>query len=113
MQGLVQAWPSPRPALPLLCSTRRGTWSFAGSALPPFQLPFSVADQRAPSLYPCSARRGTWLSAGTNFRLFQLLTSVLILLFTTSSIIQIVEKMPFHQALYLVRAVVLCALQYF
>ncbi|PSC70953.1 transcription factor MYB44-like isoform B [Micractinium conductrix] len=49
-----------------------------------------------------STRRGTWLSAGTNFRLFQLLTSVLILLFTTSSIIQIVEKMPFHQALYLV-----------
>ncbi|KAL4423371.1 hypothetical protein ABPG77_004302 [Micractinium sp. CCAP 211/92] len=49
-----------------------------------------------------STRRGGWLSAGTNFRLFQLLTSVLILLFTTSSVIQIVERMPFHQALYLV-----------
>ncbi|KAL4448241.1 hypothetical protein ABPG75_005460 [Micractinium tetrahymenae] len=49
-----------------------------------------------------STRHGAWLSTGANFRLFQLLTSVLILLFTTSSVIQIVERMPFHQALYLV-----------
>ncbi|EFN56237.1 hypothetical protein CHLNCDRAFT_51907 [Chlorella variabilis] len=49
-----------------------------------------------------STRKGGFLSAGTNFRLFQLLNSVLIMLFTTSSIIQIVEKMPFHQALYMV-----------
>ena len=51
----------------------------------------------------CSTRTGGFLSAGTNFRLFQLFNSVLILLFTTSSIIQIAERMPFHQALYLVR----------
>ena len=53
---------------------------------------------------PCSTRTGGFLSAGTNFRLFQLFNSVLILLFTTSSIIQIAERMPFHQALYLVRS---------
>ena len=52
----------------------------------------------------CSTRTGGFLSAGTNFRLFQLFNSVLILLFTTSSIIQIAERMPFHQALYLVRS---------
>ena len=58
---------------------------------------------RPPPLPACSTRTGGFLSAGTNFRLFQLFNSVLILLFTTSSIIQIAERMPFHQALYLVR----------
>jgi hypothetical protein len=50
-----------------------------------------------------STRKGGALSAGANLRLFQLLNSVLILLFTTSSVIQIVEKIPFDQALYMVR----------
>lgn len=49
-------------------------------------------------------------AAGTNFRLFQLVNSVLILMFATSSVIQIVEKMPFHQAMYLVRRCLLCTL---
>jgi hypothetical protein len=53
--------------------------------------------------HACSTRKGGFLSAGTNFRLFQLLTSVAILLFTTASVIQMVEHMPFHQALYMVR----------
>lgn len=51
-----------------------------------------------------STRKGGALSAGANLRLFQLLNSVLILLFTTSSVIQIVEKIPFDQALYMVRS---------
>lgn len=49
-----------------------------------------------------TTQRGGWLSAGANYRLFQLAASVFILLFTTSSIIQIVERIPFHQALYFV-----------
>lgn len=49
-----------------------------------------------------STRKGGALSAGANLRLFQLLNSVLILLFTTSSVIQIVERIPFDQALYMV-----------
>ncbi|RMZ57560.1 hypothetical protein APUTEX25_001760, partial [Auxenochlorella protothecoides] len=49
-----------------------------------------------------STKRGAWLAAGANFRLFQLIASIFILLFTTSSVIQLVERIPFDQALYLV-----------
>lgn len=49
-----------------------------------------------------STKRGGWLSAGANFRLVQLATSVLMLLFVASAIIQIVEQVPFHKALYFV-----------
>ena len=49
-----------------------------------------------------STKRGSWLSAGANFRLVQLATSVSMLLFIASAIIQVVEQMPFHKAMYLV-----------
>jgi voltage-gated potassium channel Kch len=49
-----------------------------------------------------STKRGGWLTAGANFRLVQLATSVLMLLFVASAIIQVVEQMPFHKAMYLV-----------
>jgi hypothetical protein len=49
-----------------------------------------------------STKRGAWLGAGANFRLFQLATSLAILLFVTASIIQAVEQIPFHMALYFV-----------
>jgi hypothetical protein len=49
-----------------------------------------------------STRKGAFLTSGTNFRLFQLICSVFILLFSTASVIQIAERMPFHQAVYLV-----------
>lgn len=49
-----------------------------------------------------STKRGGWLTAGANFRLVQLATSVFMLLFVASAIIQVVEQMPFHKAMYLV-----------
>ena len=49
-----------------------------------------------------STKRGGWLNAGANFRLVQLATSVFMLLFIASAIIQVVEQMPFHKAIYLV-----------
>lgn len=49
-----------------------------------------------------STKRGSWLTAGANFRLIQLATSIFMLLFVASAIIQIVEQMPFHKAVYLV-----------
>ncbi|GAB4817363.1 hypothetical protein N2152v2_004409 [Parachlorella kessleri] len=49
-----------------------------------------------------STSRGGLLYVGTNFRLFQLLAAVFMLLFTTTAIVQIVERMPFHQAMYFV-----------
>lgn len=49
-----------------------------------------------------STKRGGWLSAGANFRLVQLAMSVFMLLFVASSIIQIVEGIPFHRAIYFV-----------
>jgi len=49
-----------------------------------------------------STKHGRWLTAGANFRLVQLTTSVFMLLFVASAIIQVVEQMPFHKAMYLV-----------
>ena len=49
-----------------------------------------------------STKRGGWLTAGANFRLVQLATSIFMLLFAASAVIQVVEQLPFHKALYLV-----------
>ena len=49
-----------------------------------------------------STKRGGWLSAGANFRLVQLATSLAMLLFMATAIIQIVEQIPFHRAMYFV-----------
>lgn len=49
-----------------------------------------------------STKRGGWLAAGTNFRLIQLAASPILLLFGASAIIQIVEHIPFHKAVYFV-----------
>lgn len=45
---------------------------------------------------------GALLSGAASSRLFQLITSVLTLLFTTSSIVHLVERIPWHEALYFV-----------
>ncbi|KAL3142086.1 hypothetical protein ABBQ32_004709 [Trebouxia sp. C0010 RCD-2024] len=45
---------------------------------------------------------GALLSGAASSRLFQLVTSVLTLLFTTSSIVHLVERIPWHEALYFV-----------
>ena len=45
---------------------------------------------------------GALLSGAASIRLLQLVASVLTLLFTTSSIVHLVERIPFHDALYFV-----------
>eukprot|EP00884_Botryococcus_braunii_P010005 jgi/Botrbrau1/19005/Bobra.0100s0039.1 len=45
---------------------------------------------------------GALLSGAASIRLYQLVASVLSLLFTTSSIVVLVERIPFHEALYFV-----------
>jgi hypothetical protein len=45
---------------------------------------------------------GALLSGAASIRLLQLVASVLTLLFTTSSIVHLVERIPFHNALYFV-----------
>lgn len=49
-----------------------------------------------------STKRGHWLSAGANFKLIQLAASPIVLLFMASAVIQIVEHIPFHKAVYFV-----------
>ena len=45
---------------------------------------------------------GALLSGAASIRLLQLVASVLTLLFTTSSIVHLVERVPFHESLYFV-----------
>lgn len=45
---------------------------------------------------------GRLLASAASVRLFQLIASVATLLFTTSAVVNLVERMPFHDALYFV-----------
>lgn len=45
---------------------------------------------------------GRLLASAASVRLFQLVASVATLLFTTSAIVNVVERIPFHDALYFV-----------
>ena len=49
-----------------------------------------------------TTKRGGWLAAGTTFRLIQIAASPLLLLFGASAVYQILEKIPFHKAVYFV-----------
>ena len=46
--------------------------------------------------------RSALLSGVVNVKLLQLVASVLVLLFTSASVVQIVERLPWHDALYFV-----------
>ena len=88
-------------------------YSASGKALDPFAIGGSDRACRALRVMRLSllagelngmhlSSSGALLSGAASIRLLQLVASVLTLLFTTSSIVHLVERIPFHDALYFV-----------